>query len=129
MAHSQWYTLHVQYWRITNVSIVIGGSSSECVLIQALEEAFQNTSFSLSVRSQINQIKVKLEAYFKVETDVYLRLQYFSAQIYQFYKLEIFIAEFVGRTSLGEWGCIYDLIFCAAFVSPSDSTGSLTRLP
>ncbi|KAH7716221.1 hypothetical protein AAVH_16346 [Aphelenchoides avenae] len=111
----QFIDVTLVYWRITNVSIVIGGSSSECVLIQALEEAFQNTSFSLSVRSQIQQIKVKVEGYFASETNVYLRLEYISAQLYQFFKLDIKIVKYVKRITLGEWGSIYDLLFCAGF--------------
>ena len=107
----------MQYHRITHVDVVLGGSASECVIIQALEEAFQNTSFSLSTRSQIQQIKVKLEAYFASETDVYLRLSYVSAQLYQFYKIvDIETLKAVDRITCGEWGSIFDLRFCASFV-------------
>ncbi|KAH7704617.1 hypothetical protein AAVH_28199 [Aphelenchoides avenae] len=104
------------YHRITHVDVVLGGSASECVIIQALEEAFLNESFSLSTRQQIQQIKVKLEAYFVSETDVYLRMGYVSAQLYQFYKLfDIKALKAVDRITLGEWGSIFDLRFCASF--------------
>ena len=60
---------------------------------------------------------MKLEAYFQSETNVYLRLGYVSAQLYEFYKLADFLVPYVDRCSLASWGDIYDLLFCAAFVS------------
>src|SRR5689334_16698612 len=60
---SFWYVCH-GYDQSLTISTVISGSSSECVLLLALDEAVANTTFTLSVRSQIKQLRVKLAAFF-----------------------------------------------------------------
>lgn len=40
------------YWRIANFSIAVGGSSaSDCELLEVLTELYENTSYSISERS------------------------------------------------------------------------------
>jgi len=109
------YEVSFTYYQISTISVVLGGSTSDCVLLQSLQEAFENTSFSLSVRSQIQQLKGKLEAYFESESDVTLRLEYVNAQSYQFFKLEVFIQIDVLRIGCGSWGTYFEIIFCGAF--------------
>jgi len=106
------------YNQISTIKVVLGGKASECVLIKALQEAFENTSFSYSVRSQFQQIKIKLEAAFEVDVDIYYRLKEFTAIWYQFRKLNIDFKAFLEgsfRIECAEWGSFWEIIFCGSF--------------
>jgi len=100
------------YEQITTLSVVIGGSDeTDCVLIAALDAASKNVS--MEKQYQILQLKAKIKAFFKNTTSLKLRLQYVSAQCYQMFKLEAWMIQTIEEISCGEWGNVYDLIFCS----------------
>ncbi|KAI1706829.1 hypothetical protein DdX_12823 [Ditylenchus destructor] len=117
------------YDRALTISTVIGGSSSDCVLLLALDEAVANTSFTITVRNQLKQLRIKLAAYFDVEVDVQLRLTYISQQCWQLFLVEEFITQFLDLISLevhGEqWGIFYDILWCSQFCHNSGTCGNL----
>ncbi|KAI6209128.1 Trehalase [Aphelenchoides besseyi] len=93
----------------------IGGSVSNCVLLQVLLEASQNTSYSTSVRSSIKQFYQVCYEFFQVEVDVYVRLEFFINQTFQWYLLEEWFVEYVYGLELAEWGSFYQLIASGYF--------------
>jgi hypothetical protein len=102
------------YQRITTVSVVLSGTSrSDCLLLQALVEASQNTSFTENQRNTILQLVVKLEGFFAVNVSLSARLQFVSQQCYQMFALASWEIEIVESVMCGTWGSIYDLIFCS----------------
>ncbi|KAI1704074.1 hypothetical protein Ddc_16291 [Ditylenchus destructor] len=118
------------YYRALTIGKVISGSSdSDCVLLAALTEASANTSFSLSVRNQIKELHDKLQAYFVIEIDISIRLQYISQQCFQVFQVEEFIVQVLDLISCevdGElWGLWYDVLWCSQFCHNSGSCGDL----
>lgn len=93
------------------------GSSSNCTLLLALQAAYQSTNYTITVRNQIMQLYNKLSLYFASNSDVSLRMSYFSSQCYEFYELLPYLQTFIDQISLGSFGSIYDLLFCSQFVS------------
>ena len=105
-----------QYHQITIIDTVIGGDVSSCVLVQALYDAYQNTSFSTSERSQLYQLYNKTQVYFEENTDISLRLNFFVSIVYSQWQLssfDFYLEIIVDQISCGEFGYIYDLIFCS----------------
>jgi len=106
------------YSRITSLSMVISGSSdSDCVLLAALQEASTNGSFTNAQKTQILQLKAKLELYFKSTTSLKMRLKYISSTCHEMFKLEPWMIEMVESIMCGEWGSIYDIIFSSGVCS------------
>lgn len=103
--------------------MVIGGSSTDCPLLLALDEAVANTSFTITVRNQIKQFRQKLAVFFDANVDVSVRLAYVSAQYWQLIIMEPFIIKFLVQCRIevdGEgWGMFYDLLWVSQFVSDS----------
>jgi len=100
------------YEQITTLSVVIGGSDeTNCVFLAALDSASKNAT--VEQQTQILQLKVKIKAFFQTTTSLKLRLQYISAQCYQMFKLEDWMIQVIEQISCGDWGTIYDLIFCS----------------
>lgn len=71
----------------------------------------------MSERSQINQMEAKFVKFFQSKTVVSVRLEFVSAQCFQFFRLAPFVVADVEAIQLGNWGTIRDLLFCASFVS------------
>lgn len=137
------------YSRITTISTVISGSSEvDCVLCAALKEAATNGSFTTAQQTQILQLKAKLELYFKSTTSIKLRLKYISTTCHEMFKLEPWMLELVESIMCGDWGSIYDIIFCSGIctnhgcgdldneatttaspTTPSSSAGSTAMVP
>jgi len=106
------------YEQITTMSVVISGyTSDDCELLAALEDALTNSSFSLPQKAEINELKKKIEAYFKNTTDYNLRLQFVSYSCYQQFKLAPWMRKIVEQISVAEWGNIYEIIFCSGICS------------
>uniref|UniRef100_A0A1I7RJ62 Egg protein n=1 Tax=Bursaphelenchus xylophilus TaxID=6326 RepID=A0A1I7RJ62_BURXY len=104
------YELTAYYWRVYNFDLAVGGSSSQ--LIQVLTASYQNTSTgSVSVRSQIKQLTEKISAYYETTTDVTLRVQYFYAQLYQFYILNEWTVNIIYSLEIQGYGDLYQLIY------------------
>ncbi|KAI1697573.1 hypothetical protein DdX_18429 [Ditylenchus destructor] len=117
------------------LEVVLSGSSdSDCALCEALTEASANTSFDLSVRSQIKQFRDKLVTFFATTTDVEVRLAYVSAQYWQMIIMEPWIVKVMSLVSIkdktcgcGEdWGIFADLIWVSQFCKNSGSCGCVT---
>ncbi|KAI6222253.1 hypothetical protein M3Y95_00965300 [Aphelenchoides besseyi] len=111
----QFISVTYVFEQITTVDVVIGGSVSDCVLLQVLLEASQNTSYSTSVRSSIKEFYQTCYEFFQVEVDVYVRLEFFINQTFQWYLLEEWFIEYVYGLELAEWGSFYELIASGYF--------------
>jgi len=102
------------YSRITSLSTVISGSSdSDCVLLAALQDASTNGSFTSDQKTHILQLKEKLAFFFKSNISIKLRLKYISTTCHEMFKLEPWMIEIIESIMCGEWGSIYDIIFCS----------------
>ncbi|CAD5227164.1 unnamed protein product [Bursaphelenchus xylophilus] len=113
---ASFYEVIVNYWRVANYEVVVGGSASSCALIQVLTECYENTSSgSISQRSQIKQLVEKLTAYFESEVSVELRVSYFVEQSYQFLILNQWSLELIFSLEIDGFGSIYELILAFSF--------------
>jgi len=102
-----------RYEQIVTISEVVGGSVSNCELLQALLEASQNTSFSITVQNEFLELEQKLAAYFQDTSDVEARLSYVVSQCFSLFQLVEYMEAYVEAVSFGSWGSFYDLIFCS----------------
>jgi len=124
------------YWRITTLSTVISGSStSDCVLLEALEAASSNSSFTLSEQAEILQLEQKLALFFSENVSISARLEYISQTCFQMFLLEPFMVSIIEQITLNVWGDIYDIIFCSGICTnygcgnPNDGSGPETAPP
>ncbi|KAH7713252.1 hypothetical protein AAVH_19419 [Aphelenchoides avenae] len=120
------------YQRIQTFSVVLNGPPSHCTFIKALQAAGKNAHLSMSKRAQINQMEAKFVKFFQSESTVRVRLEFVSAQCFQFFRLAPFIVADVEAIQLGNWGTIRDLLFCASFSSSHEvghsTTASTTKM-
>ncbi|KAI6216258.1 hypothetical protein M3Y95_01289600 [Aphelenchoides besseyi] len=108
------YDICATYWRIQNFEIAVGGSVEECALIQALISCYQNESSGLSTgeRSDIKGFTDKISQYFTSNTDVQVRISYFSQQLYQLFILEQWTVKTIYSIEISaEYGSIWQLIY------------------
>ena len=99
--------------------VLSGSSDVDCVLLAALKEAATNGSFTTAQQAQILQLKAKLEVFFKSTTSIKAKLAYVSATCHEMFKLEPWMVEIIESVMCGDWGSIYDIIFCSGVVSCS----------
>ncbi|KAI1700777.1 hypothetical protein Ddc_17940 [Ditylenchus destructor] len=138
LAFESFFEVHVE-WKIVFYKFEISGYGSFESFLDVChgvsfrtkfpDDAVANTSFTITVRNQLKQLRIKLAAYFDVEVDVQLRLTYISQQCWQLFLVEEFITQFLDLISLevdGElWGIFYDILWCSQFCHNSGTCGNL----
>ncbi|CAD5221119.1 unnamed protein product [Bursaphelenchus okinawaensis] len=109
---SSFYEVTAFYWRAYNFDIAVGGSTSDCALIQVLTQAYQNESIgSTSERAQIKELVETLTTYYESNTEVSVRIEYFYTQLYQFLIIQEWSVEIIYSLEISGYGDLYELIY------------------
>ncbi|CAD5223727.1 unnamed protein product [Bursaphelenchus okinawaensis] len=115
---ASFYKVSVTYWQIYNFDIAVGGSASDCALIQTLTTCYENVSSgSTSERAQIKELVEKLTTYYESNTGVEVRVEYFVAQFYEWLIIQEWSVEIIFSLEIQSYGTIYELIVSYAFSS------------
>jgi hypothetical protein len=122
---------HGHHRALTISHVLVGSSDADCPLLKSLSNAYANTSFTLTIRSQIKQFHDKLAVYFGQVTDVDQRMVYVIQQYWQMIVVEQFIVPTMSEVSLvdltgEEWGLFYDLTWVSQFCNNTGSCGCMS---
>ncbi|CAD5223729.1 unnamed protein product [Bursaphelenchus okinawaensis] len=108
---SSFYEVVYNYWLVFNFEVAVGGSASECELIQTLTTCYENASSgSTSERAQIKELVEKLTTYYESNTEVEVRVEYFVAQFYEWLIIQEWSVEIIFSLEIQGYGTVYDLI-------------------
>lgn len=90
---------------------MIGGSTSNNVLLISLDKASQNTNYTDIVRTQIKQLYTNFNTYFNNNDKPSTRLPYISNEIQKIFTQDSTLKQSIGSISLSSWGTISDIQF------------------
>ncbi|CAD5231139.1 unnamed protein product [Bursaphelenchus okinawaensis] len=108
---SSFYEVVYNYWLVFNFEIAVGGSVSECELIQTLTACYENVSSgSTSERAQIKELVEKITTYYESYVEVDVRVEYFVEQFYEWLIIQEWSVEIIFGLEIQGYGTVYDLI-------------------
>jgi hypothetical protein len=93
--------------------LAVGGDETDCPLLKALDELWQNTSYSTSQRSDFKELHDKFKACITldVEIDIKIRIKNFTEELYELLILAEWDISAIYIVEIEGYGSIYDLIY------------------